>query len=128
MFLHKIVCDIHNNRISSIIPYLEADAIHLCNERKDTIELQELSAIAALYTRLFFSRWLRGLRQDATNIGFIAAKQANAIRSVNLKLTLLPRLIQMLFASCRFGEGVSLLQELSIYCFAFQIHTLKLRE
>ena len=97
-----------------MIPRLETDAINLCNQRQDTIELQELNAVAELYTRIFFSRWLRGMTEKATSIGFVAKRVSHAIRSINLKLIILPRLIQLLITQNRYGEVVSMLQELGM--------------
>ncbi|KAJ8667553.1 hypothetical protein QAD02_009216 [Eretmocerus hayati] len=107
-FAHMMITA-HNCRIRSIIPHLENEAINLCSDRQDSIELQEINAVAELYTRIFYSRWLRGLMAQATSIGYIAARLADAIKSTGLKLILLPRLSQLLISECRYNEVVSML-------------------
>ncbi|XP_076763166.1 adenylate cyclase type 10 [Xylocopa sonorina] len=95
-----------------IIPHIEQKSIDLCNESKDTLESQEVNAIAELYAGIFFSRWLRGLISTAIQIGFICYRMANTIGSTFLKLLVLPRLVHLLMISCRHSEVVTQLREL----------------
>ena len=96
----------------SIIPFLENDGISMCSQRRNALELQELNAIAELYSSIFFSRWLRGQTSRASSLGFIAASIARTVRSVNLRLVILPRLIHLLMVEFRHDEVVMLLREL----------------
>lgn len=76
--------------------------------------MQELRAIAELYSSIFFSRWLRGRTTEASSLGFVAVRIARTVRSVDLRLTILPRLIHLLMVECRHDEVVMLLRELGI--------------
>lgn len=93
---------------------LERDAINLCSQRTDSIEMKELNAVAKLYTRIFHSRWIRGLRIPATSIGYTAIKLTTSTNSIDLKLIVLPRLIQVVMAEGKLAEAVAMLEELGI--------------
>ncbi|XP_014207878.1 adenylate cyclase type 10-like [Copidosoma floridanum] len=100
------------NQYNAIIPLLETEAINLCNQRDDSIELQELNAVAKLYMGIFRSRWVRGLRQSAASIGYVAERLATTTRLVDLKLIILPRLVQLIQSQGKFAESVDMLLEL----------------
>ncbi|XP_058797056.1 adenylate cyclase type 10-like [Phymastichus coffea] len=108
----NMIITAHNYQYTSIIPCLERDAINLCHARRDSVDLEELKAVAELYARIFFSRWTRTETSRAASVGFVTARLTLATRSTALRLFVLPRLVQLLVMERRYGEVVSFLQEL----------------
>ncbi|XP_043285633.1 adenylate cyclase type 10-like [Venturia canescens] len=108
----NMITTAHYFQHRSIIPILEIDAMNICTRRRDDLDLQELRAIAKLYSSIFFSRWLRGQTVRASSLGFVALKIARNVRSVSLRINILPKLIHLLMVECRHDEVVTLLREL----------------
>ncbi|XP_024946802.1 adenylate cyclase type 10 [Cephus cinctus] len=106
----------HRHQYRSIVLALEDNAINVCCRKKDTVELQELNAVAELYVRIFFSRWLRGDSRKATSLGFVTFRICNTIRAISLELSILPRLIHLLIIARRHDEAVSMMRGLEFNC------------
>lgn len=103
-----------NSVYRGMIPVLENHAINVCCRKEDAVELQELEAVAKLYYVIFGSRWMRGKVDLALSVGFKTMKICHTIRSVALKLSLLPTLIHILFIKCEYSEVALQLNELGI--------------
>lgn len=91
---------------------LEENAIQLCQQQRGDLEVQQIEAIAKLYLSLCVSRWYRGLISEAMKIGLIAASLARTVRSVPLRLGILPYLIHLFMSQCQYSRVVTKLREL----------------
>lgn len=98
---------------STLIPHLETGSVNLCSVRKKSFELPEIIAVAQIYTRVFFSRWIKGHTKRAARIGFIALRLAHTVQSMTLKLWILPRLVTIVTLNLKFNQGIALLKDLS---------------
>ncbi|KAF5292379.1 hypothetical protein FQA39_LY03413 [Lamprigera yunnana] len=94
---------------------LEVHGLCLCHRKHSTIEAHELKAVCQLYKTIFTSRLLRSELEHSINIGYTMLRAAATIPAVQILLSALPLMIQVLLLRRKISEAVTSLLELEYY-------------
>ncbi|XP_034941494.1 adenylate cyclase type 10-like [Chelonus insularis] len=140
-YAHANMITIFSDKLKNpmILEFLINDIIKICNEKKGDISELELRAILHLYASIFYFYWKKVDIIVATKMGSQSLLLAQNVSSIQYQLEILPRLIMLLTAQCRYKKIVDLLKQIEfisrsstnksdrmwfyILCLNFQIDT-----